>query len=260
MVVMLLGCRVEGSAQRENVNNKKYELIIYVSDLEGNAVAGIVVSNKGKGSPSNATDGSGRTVLILQGEVHPGEELDLVLLVDVKENTGWEIVPNYRPLIHAFNNNPNAHTTLVLKPNRPVRSPNLTPTDALASGKEDFQTLQSELANAYIQLGNAEYVQKRYDEAFGAYRRALEKRPDYEDALYYAALTLLQLRKYQDVLPYIEKCLEIRKGKPESLDLASSHEVYAIALSGLGRMVEAENENTLAKTIRARLPRPDNKP
>lgn len=245
-----------GTAQRQNAENKKYEVIVYVSDPDGNAVSGIVISVKGKGSPSNPTDGSGRTMLILQGEVLPGDELDLVLLVDVRENEGWEVIPHYRPLIHAFNNKPNTHTTLVLRQNKATRQSSLN-SIATPAGEVDYQSLETELVNAYIQLGHYEYIQKRYPEAFAAYMKALLIRPDHDELLFYVALSLVQQRKYEEVLSYIEKCLKIRKGKPESSDLASSHEIYAMALRGLGRVTEAEREIDTAMAIRSRLPKQD---
>lgn len=63
IVVTLLGGRVEGSVQPQNPKNKEYELVVYVSNIDGEAISGIVISTKGKGSQCKPTDGSGRTML-----------------------------------------------------------------------------------------------------------------------------------------------------------------------------------------------------
>ncbi|MFL6335356.1 MAG: tetratricopeptide repeat protein [Pyrinomonadaceae bacterium] len=252
---------------------------MYVSDIEGNAISSIVVSTKGKGSQCKPTDGSGRTILILQGEVNAGEEIDLVLPVDVKENDGWEIIPNYQPLIHAFNNNPNAHTTLLLKRKSLNRAKELSVSQQTSTGgalnntlassgmmpggiptvtlkaAEEYQKLQSELINAYIQLGHSEYNRNHFDEALTAYLKVLEKRQDSDEVLYYVALCLLRQKKYSDALPYIEKCLEIRTGKPASIDLALTYELYSIVLNALNRAKEAEKQKALASEVRSSLPK-----
>jgi tetratricopeptide (TPR) repeat protein len=248
-IVTLLFSALEVHAQRQAAGTKKYEIIVYISDIEGNAIPGIVVSTKGKGSACAPSDGSGRTILVLQGDVAAGAELDLVLLVDVRENEAWEIIPNYRPQVPVLSNSPNAHSTLVLKPRKLINLP--TQNDGLALIAKD--QLQSELANVYANLGHSEFAQKNYADAFFAFKAALEKRPEHDDNLYYAALSLLQLKKYTEVLSYIEKCLQIRSHKPESMELALSHEIYASALNGLGRIKEAEEEAAVAKAIRLRL-------
>lgn len=271
IAIPLLVCRVNGSVPLQNSKNKEYELIVYVSNIEGEAIPGIVISTKGKGPQCKPTDGSGRTILKLQGEVIAGGEIDLVLPVDVKENEGWEIIPNFRPLIP---NNPNAPMTLPLKrkfpykeAEMPISPPNntpgtphnalgpsdTTPTDALKKA-EDYQNAQMELLNLSIQLGHSEYNQKHYIEAFKAYRKALEIRPDYDEVLYYAALSLLQQKNYLEALPYIEKCVDVRNRKPESLDLAATYELYSVVLNALKRREEAKKQKAFADAIRARLP------
>jgi hypothetical protein len=271
-ILILIGCS-EGYAQVYKSKPKERKLIVYVCDEDGNTLTGIVLCSKGKGVPSEPTDITGRTEIILTDNAAPGEPIDLMLVKEVRANQGWEIIPAARLLIHAFDNKANTFTTVPLRkmairmelerllsqskgdgdsasdPPPPSRVNDISTLNSL------LQRTQVELTSIYMQLGHSHYSQEKYPDALEAYKKALSGNPSNDVILYHIALTLSHLEKIEDAILTIEECLEIRETKPLSIDLASTYETYASLLIRVSRKDEAEEKLILARAIRARLSR-----
>lgn len=268
LVILILACSGVGYTQKHDSKAKDHTLRVYVCDEDGNILTGIVLCSKGKGVPSEPTDITGRTEIVLSDDATPGESIDLILIQEVKANQDWEIVPGARILIHAFNDKPNTFSTVPLR-RKAVRRES----DALSSQSKLAATLRGEFADAtgdlmealqkkqgelviiYIQLGHTYYDQKKYLDALRAYNTALDNSPDDDEILYHMTLALAQLDRYPEALSKIERCLQIRKARPESIDLAITYETYASLLVNVNRKAESMENLAAARALRARLSR-----
>jgi hypothetical protein len=245
----------DGYAQRRQPRVKERKLIAFVCTEDGEAISGVVLCSKGKGVPSEPTDGSGRTLIDLTGESEPGEPIDLMLVQGVPANRDWEIPPGIRLLIHTFRNKPNEFTTVILR-NKAVRREIerlVLQSKEDSEATRDLQSKRSEMVAADIQRGHYHFSYSRYSDALDAYKKALENSPNNDDIFYSVALTLAKLDRNEDALSVIEKCLAIRKAMPESLVLADTYESYAVLLSRVNRKDKVEEQLVLARAIRERL-------
>jgi tetratricopeptide (TPR) repeat protein len=92
------------------------------------------------------------------------------------------------------------------------------------------------LANNYLNLGNAYFMDLKFDEALKACDMAIDIKPDYHKAWYNKGVALIALGHYDEAVEAYNKAIEI---KPEHQEIYQKGFIFA-AFVALGRSKEAK--------------------
>lgn len=239
---------VYGQTRKENIKTRKLQA--YVCTEEGEAISGIVLCRKGQIIPYDATDGTGMTFIDLASYESPGDTIDLALVQGVPANRDWEIPPGSRVLIHK--DKPNAFSTVMLR-SRTFRRESEKIALQPRGDAPDPRNKQTSFIDGYIRLGNYHYSNGRFQDALDEYNKVLKDSLDSDVFLFSFSLTLAQLNRIGEALSYMEKCLNLRKAKGISLELAIAHENHALLLIRGNQQEKAEEQLTAAQAVREEL-------
>ncbi len=84
------------------------------------------------------------------------------------------------------------------------------PTKAQELFKRRIEKDKVNLAENYLNLGNAYYVDLKFDEALESYNKSIENKPDYHEAWVSKGIALYDLSRYEEALQAYDKAIEIK--------------------------------------------------